>query len=228
MVKRTPSPPGNISGHRWSPCSGSGVVSSIGSPPSAETRQSPLGALVAKTMVSSGPQLAPSGTPSGSSLMVTGGPPRIETFLNLLRPRAKYPTQLPSGETNNPRGILVATARGVASSWSKARTTSWGSSFAIATYTMCVPSGVMATSTSGRARSRGASGGGLATNRTRGRGASGFKLQAATPAMTLRAMAAAMNTAVEGRRRAAAGTKTPGWAPPSTIHFNWRPKSPAL
>ena len=59
-----------------------GVVRTVGSPPSADTRHRPvLGSSVANTIVLSSPQLAPSGAPvTGPSVMAA--PPVIDTFLS--------------------------------------------------------------------------------------------------------------------------------------------------
>ena len=52
-----------------------GLVSTMGSPPSADTLHSPVpGSSVAKTMVLSSPQLAPSGLPVTGPSVITGPP----------------------------------------------------------------------------------------------------------------------------------------------------------
>ena len=71
-------------GTRWalSFWAGSGFVSTFGSPPPAGTLSKPVVAsVVAKTIVSSGPQLAPTRRP-GMRHTVIGGPPVIGTFLS--------------------------------------------------------------------------------------------------------------------------------------------------
>ncbi len=62
MVNSTPRPPGSTDGYQWfgSPFAGSGVVNTAGSPPAADTRNSPVVvSVVANTMLLSSPQLAP-------------------------------------------------------------------------------------------------------------------------------------------------------------------------
>ncbi len=71
VSKSTASPPGRISGHRWSPSLGSGFVSSSGSPPAAGTRQSPLVGEDDRVIES---PTCTAGAPSGRGQMVTGGP----------------------------------------------------------------------------------------------------------------------------------------------------------
>ena len=80
IVNRTARPPGRTNGKRCpvSPFAASTTVIAFGSPPPADTLISPLRPL-AKTMVSSGPQLAPREAPP-TPQMVIGGPPVIGTF----------------------------------------------------------------------------------------------------------------------------------------------------
>ena len=86
--------------HGRSRSAASGVVRTVGSPPSADTRHNPVvGSLVANTMLLSSPQLAPSGAPvSGPS--VIAAPPVIDTFLSSAF--AKNPIHRLSGEENTP------------------------------------------------------------------------------------------------------------------------------
>src|SRR5215217_7540863 len=106
MVNRTALPFGRNSGQTWaySPRSRLGVVSTTGSPPSADTRCRPIpGAFVAKMMVPSDPHVAPLGWPRPDLHTITGGPPVIGTLLIVARP-SKKPTDWPSGEMKGPCG----------------------------------------------------------------------------------------------------------------------------
>src|SRR5262252_7474577 len=93
----------------------------VGSPPSAETRHSPVrGALVANVMVLSSPQLAPRGIPLNWQSVIAG-PPAIDTFFRSAF--SKNPIHWLSGEKNGAYAQLTS-ATGSASSRSIARTIS--------------------------------------------------------------------------------------------------------
>ena len=120
IVNRTPRPPGSIDGKRWSRSSraGSGVVSNVGVPPDAGTRQSPLASsAVAKTIVPSSPQLPPRGNPSNEHIVVADSPVR---GIRLISVRSKKATNRASAEKNGPRA-LVTPESGCASSRSSGR-----------------------------------------------------------------------------------------------------------
>ena len=72
------------------------MVSGSGSPPAAETRNSPLPCL-AKMIVSSGPQLAPRG-PGGMGQRVIAAPPVTCIFLRVESTPVENPIHCPSGE----------------------------------------------------------------------------------------------------------------------------------
>src|SRR5688500_15580453 len=98
--------PGTYWGKRWlfSPRARSGFVSSRGSPPEAGTCQRPEELSGVKTMVSSGPQLAPKDcvTPRHN---VRGAPPPVtETFLRVPSAALK-PIHVPSGEKNGRQAL---------------------------------------------------------------------------------------------------------------------------
>src|SRR5574342_199671 len=103
IVNNTARPPGSIDGNRWScsPRVASGLVSTLGSPPPAGTLSSPVvPSLVANTMVSSVPQVAPRGVPTNRH-SISGDPPLIDTFLiSPDAPSLKNPTQWLSGDMN--------------------------------------------------------------------------------------------------------------------------------
>ncbi len=94
MVKSAALPFGSTCGQRWLISSSPRVVRTSGSPPTALTRKRPEGGDGAKTIVSSGPQLAPRLRSTAQSVL--GVPPLIGTFLSALR--VTKPSQAPSGE----------------------------------------------------------------------------------------------------------------------------------
>ena len=84
MVNITALPSGRNDGNTCSssPAPLSGAVSGFAAPPSEETLNNPVAvSFVAKTIVSSGPQLPPRGAPV-IFVIVSGGPPVIATFLS--------------------------------------------------------------------------------------------------------------------------------------------------
>src|SRR5918999_112221 len=98
MVKSTPRAPGSIEGNPWSRSRNavSGIVNTVGWPPSADTRQRPvLGSVVPNTIVLSSPQLAPS-DPGVTGPILMAGPPVIDTFLSSVG--VKNPIHRLSGE----------------------------------------------------------------------------------------------------------------------------------
>ena len=73
-----------------------------GWPPAADTLCRPVAvSFVAKTIVPSGPHVAPR-DPAPTGVIVTGDPPVIATFLNVFP--SKNPTHWPSGERKTLRG----------------------------------------------------------------------------------------------------------------------------
>src|SRR5262245_18811821 len=99
MVKRTARPSGRNRGQEYaaSPLALSSFSNSSASPPFAETLKSPT-PLRVNTIVSSGPQAAPSdGELVGATMM--GEPPPIGTFFKAVMP-SKKPIHAPSGDTN--------------------------------------------------------------------------------------------------------------------------------
>ena len=136
-VKSTAPPLGRTCGYQGR-CGASGVKSSLASPPPPETcmRAQPA-TLTAKTIWSSGPQLAPR-IAAGRVVSVCAGPPDKATFRN--SPSATKPTHWPSDEKN---GTNTPTVSGitVASNWSMGRRKRWSPSSPRALYTRVSPSG---------------------------------------------------------------------------------------
>ena len=95
IVNNTPVPPGRMSGQTCTAFSGAVIAS--GSPPAADTLRRPLKDAVPNTIMSSAPQLAPLRFP-GSSEIVTGGPPSVETFCKVPPAPAMNPIHAPSGD----------------------------------------------------------------------------------------------------------------------------------
>ncbi len=87
-------PPGRNCGQRWLVSASSSWVNSTGSPPAAETWDSPLFGVGAKTIVFSSPHVAPRLRLTLQSF--SGAPPEIETFFNSVG--VMKAIQLPSGE----------------------------------------------------------------------------------------------------------------------------------
>ena len=72
-------------------------MSTVGSPPAADTRCRPVAdESVAKMIVPSGPHVAPRGPPPSTAPIVTGGPPVIATFLIVEFRRKTRPTVRPA------------------------------------------------------------------------------------------------------------------------------------
>ena len=97
--KRKWMPSGRKTGHRceFSPRSKSTSVAGCTGPPSADTLASPSKIMLGpNTIVPVGLHAPP--FPSGASQMTTGTPPATATFISL--PRAKNPSDVPSGDQN--------------------------------------------------------------------------------------------------------------------------------
>src|SRR4029078_4933412 len=124
IVNSTARTPGRNSGHTWLLRSADAVRAS-GLPPAADTRQRPLDPDVQKTVVSSGPQLAPRMLAPGTSQIVTTGPPTIGTFMSLLTPSSEKPSHALSGDTNGFSASGGSVGSDVAISVSSGRTCHW-------------------------------------------------------------------------------------------------------
>ena len=119
-VNSTSWPSGRNCGHRWKPvrpaAPASVSVKISGSPPAAETRNSPPLPVAVNTMVSSLPHVAPGRLPHGLQIVETG-PPATSTFRSV--PAAKKPNHSPSGEKHPPRSssLLQAASASIGIPW---------------------------------------------------------------------------------------------------------------